>query len=247
VSSQVGCALGCTFCATGQMGLQNNLTSGEIAAQVVWAKREAERLPQTTPRRLTNVVFMGMGEPLANERQVFESLARVTDPSGLRLGARHITVSTVGIVPGIERLATEHPQVGLAVSLHAADDDIRSQLVPPNDLWPLGELEAAIASWRAITRRRPSIEWALIDRVNDTAEQAAKLASIAKRLHAHVNVIPLNPTPGYAVRGSSPARVRSFAGALTRAGANVTVRDTRGRRIDAACGQLRVAFDLVSS
>jgi len=244
VSSQVGCAMGCTFCATGQMGLANNLTEGEIAAQVVWARREAERLPPSTPKRLTNVVFMGMGEPLANERHVFGALTKLADPAGLRMGARHVVVSTVGVVPGIERLARTHPQVGLAVSLHAADDELRSELVPPNQRWPLGELERAVESWRRATRRRPSIEWALIDHVNDTLEQARKLSAIARRLHAHVNLIPLNPTPGYEVRGSSKARVRSFANALIGAGVNVTIRDTRGRGIEAACGQLALSADL---
>jgi 23S rRNA (adenine2503-C2)-methyltransferase len=241
VSSQSGCAMGCTFCATGQMGLQNNLTSGEIAAQVVWARREAPRLPATTPQRLGNVVLMGMGEPLANERHVFAAIARITDPAAFGLGARHVTLSTVGIVPGIRRLSTAHPQVGLAVSFHAADDELRSSLVPPNERYPLADLEAAIAWWRRRTRRRPSIEWAMIDGVNDTEEQAVLLAPIAKRLGAHVNLIPLNPTPGYPVVGSSRARIRRFADTLERARVNVTVRDTRGRSIDAACGQLALS------
>jgi 23S rRNA (adenine2503-C2)-methyltransferase len=241
VSSQAGCAMGCTFCATGQMGLRNNLTAGEIAAQAVWARREAARLPASTPGRLGNVVFMGMGEPLANERRVFASIAKMTDPGGFGMGARHITVSTVGIVPGIPRLAGAHPQVGLAVSFHAASDELRDQLVPPNTRYPLARLEEAIAAWRSATRRRPSIEWALIDHVNDTDEQAQLLAPIAGRLGAHVNLIPLNPTPGYPVVGSPPARIRRFVSVLERAGVNVTVRDTRGRNIDAACGQLALS------
>ena len=241
VSSQAGCAMGCTFCATGQMGLQNNLTAGEISAQAVWARREAARLPETTPQRLTNVVFMGMGEPFANQRHVFGSLAQLTAPSTFGLGARHVTVSTVGIVPGIERLAERAPQVGLAVSLHAASDELRDQLVPPNTRYPLLRLERAIADWRLRTRRRPSIEWALIDRVNDTSEQAELLAPIARRLGAHVNLIPLNPTPGYPVLGSPPARIRRFVDTLERLHVNVTVRDTRGRSIDAACGQLALS------
>jgi 23S rRNA (adenine2503-C2)-methyltransferase len=241
VSSQAGCAMGCGFCATGQMGLQNNLTAGEIAAQVLWARREAAHLPDTTPRRLTNVVFMGMGEPLANERHVFDSLDLLTGAAGI--GARHLTVSTVGIVPGIERLADRAPQVGLAVSLHAATDALRDELVPPNRRYPLARLEAAIVGWRARTRRRPSIEWAMIADTNDSDEQARALAPIAKRLAAHVNLIPLNPTPGYPVVGSSPARIRGFVGRLRRAGVRVTVRDTRGRDIDAACGQLRLEHD----
>ena len=233
--------MGCTFCATGQMGLQSNLTAGEIAAQAVWGRREAARLPATTPQRLTNVVYMGMGEPYANQRHVFASLARLTDPDAFGLGARHITVSTVGIVPGILKQAELHPQVGLAVSFHAATDDLRDTLVPPNTRYPLVKLEDAMAAWRARTRRRPSIEWALIDHVNDTDEQAEALAPIARRLGAPLNVIPLNPTPGYAVLGSPPGRIARFVATLERAGANVTVRDTRGRSIDAACGQLALA------
>jgi 23S rRNA (adenine2503-C2)-methyltransferase len=241
VSSQAGCAMGCTFCATGQMGLANNLTAGEIVAQAVWSRREAARLPDSTPRRLTNVVFMGMGEPLANERHAFGALAALTDRSRFGLGARRVTLSTVGVAPAIPRLATAHPQVGLAVSFHAASDELRDQLVPPNKLWPLDVLEAAIAAWRNATHRRPSIEWALIDRVNDTDEQAALLAPLARRLHAHVNLIPLNPTPGYPVLGSPPARIRRFVRELEARGVNVTVRDTRGRDIDAACGQLALS------
>jgi 23S rRNA (adenine2503-C2)-methyltransferase len=243
ISSQAGCAMGCTFCATGQMGLMNNLSAGEIAAQAVWARREATRLPGTTPQRLTNVVFMGMGEPLANERPVFSAIDRLTDPGAFGLGSRHVTVSTVGMVRGIGRLAGAHPQVGLAVSVHAASDELRDQLVPPNRWYPLADLEAAIAGWHAATKRRPTIEWAMIDRVNDTVEQAGLLAGLAGRLRAHVNLIPLNPTPGYPVVGSSPARIRRFVGVLERHRVNVTVRDTRGRDIDAACGQLRWEFE----
>ncbi|MGH2637174.1 MAG: 23S rRNA (adenine(2503)-C(2))-methyltransferase RlmN [Actinomycetota bacterium] len=238
VSTQSGCAMGCGFCATGQMGLRNNLTSGEIAAQVLWGRREAERLPRSTPRRLTNVVFMGMGEPLANERHTFGALERLTDPAGIGLGDRHITVSTIGVVPAIGRLAERFPQVGLAVSLHAATDELRSELVPVNRLWPLDRLEDAVAAWRERTRRRPSIEWAMIDRTNDTEEQAERLVPIALRLHAHVNLIPLNPTPGWPTRPSSRERIREFVRVLESAGVAVTVRDTRGREIEAACGQL---------
>jgi 23S rRNA (adenine2503-C2)-methyltransferase len=193
VSTQSGCAMGCGFCATGQMGLRNNLTSGEIAAQVLWGRREAERLPASTPRRLTNVVFMGMGEPLANERHTLGALEAITGPMGV--GDRHVTVSTVGVAPAIERLGDAFPQVGLAVSLHAADDQTRNALVPVNRLWPLGALQDAIDAWRERTHRRPSIEWAMIDRTNDSDEQAERLAPIALRLRAHVNLIPLNPTP----------------------------------------------------
>ena len=238
VSTQSGCAFGCGFCATGQMGLRNNLTAGEIAAQVVWGRREAARLPSSTPRRLTNVVFMGMGEPLANERNTFGALERLTDPEAMGLGDRHVTVSTVGVVPGIRRLGERFPQVGLAVSLHAATDELRDQLVPVNRLWPLGELEDAVVAWYERTHRRPSIEWAMIERTNDADEQAERLVPIALRLHAHVNLIPLNPTPGWPSRPSSARRIRGFARVLEDAGVTVTVRDTRGREIEAACGQL---------
>jgi 23S rRNA (adenine2503-C2)-methyltransferase len=243
ISSQSGCAMGCGFCATGQMGLRNNLTAGEIAAQAWWARREATALPASTPRRLTNVVFMGMGEPLANERHTFAALERLTDPNGFGLGDRHVTVSTVGVVPAIGRLADRFPQVGLAVSLHAADDELRDRLVPVNRLWPLADLEAAVRSWRETTRRRPSIEWAMIDRTNDGQDQARKLSAIAHHLSAHVNLIPLNPTPGWPSRPSPPDRIERFVAVLRRAGVNVTVRDTRGREIEAACGQLRWEHD----
>jgi 23S rRNA (adenine2503-C2)-methyltransferase len=243
VSSQAGCAMGCGFCATGQMGLGGNLSAGEIAAQVVWARRAARDLPAATPRRLTNVVFMGMGEPMANYRATRDAVSKLLDPAGMRLGARHVTVSTVGVVPGIRRLGEDHPQVGLAVSVHAADDELRNELVPVNRLWPLAELEAAIAQWRSRTHRRPSIEWAMIDGVNDDERQASLLASMARRLHAHVNLIPLNPTPGWPTRPTPPGRIEAFAGVLRERGVNVTVRDTRGREIEAACGQLRLEFD----
>ncbi len=243
ISSQVGCGMDCGFCATGQMGLMANLTAGEIAAQVVWARREAALLPATTPRRLTNVVFMGMGEPMANYGRVRDAIARLMDPAGMRLGARHVTVSTVGLAPGIRRLAQDYPQVGLAVSLHAASDGLRDELVPINRTYPLAEVEAAMDAWRWRTRRRPSIEWAMIDATNDSDEQARLLAPIAVRLGAHVNLIPLNPTPGWPTKPSPPERIAGFVRVLRDADVNVTVRDTRGSDIDAACGQLRWEYD----
>jgi 23S rRNA (adenine2503-C2)-methyltransferase len=238
VSTQSGCAMGCGFCATGQMGLRNNLTAGEIAAQATWARREAAHLPSTTPQRLSNVVFMGMGEPLSNERHTFGALELLTDPEAMGLGDRHVTVSTVGVAPAIRRLGEAYPQVGLAVSLHAADDQLRNELVPVNRLWPLAELQDAIDAWRERTRRRPSIEWAMIDRTNDSDEQAERLGPIALRLRAHVNLIPLNPTPGSPSKPSPRSRIDAFVAILEDAGVTVTVRDTRGREIEAACGQL---------
>jgi 23S rRNA (adenine2503-C2)-methyltransferase len=233
--------MGCGFCATGQMGLRNNLTAGEIAAQAVWARREAAALPDSTPRRLSNAVFMGMGEPLSNERHTFGALDLLTGQMGM--GDRHVTVSTVGVAPAIPRLGEAYPQVGLAVSLHAADDGLRNELVPVNRLWPLDELIDAIESWRVVTRRRPSIEWAMIDRTNDADDQAERLAPIALRLRAHVNLIPLNPTPGWPSKPSPASRIRAFAAILDDAGVAVTIRDTRGREIDAACGQLSLGHE----
>jgi 23S rRNA (adenine2503-C2)-methyltransferase len=238
VSSQAGCAMGCGFCATGQMGLLNNLTAGEIASQVVWAQRAARAARPDVEKPLTNVVFMGMGEPMANYRHTRDAVAMLLDSRGPDLGARHVTVSTVGVVPGIRRLGEDHPQVGLAVSLHAADDDLRSELVPVNRLWPLAELERAVTDWRERTGRRPSIEWTMMDGVNDGDDQARQLVPRARRMHAHVNLIPMNPTPHSAFRPSAPDRIRAFADILKFSGVPITVRDTRGREIDAACGQL---------
>jgi 23S rRNA (adenine2503-C2)-methyltransferase len=235
--------MACDFCATGQMGLLGNLTAGEIASQAVWARRAAASLPDWTPRRLTNVVFMGMGEPLANYRHTSGAIARLLDPSGMGLADRHVTVSTVGIVPGIRRLGLDHPQVGLAVSLHAADDELRDRMVPANRRWPLAQLERAVIEWRDRTHRRPSIEWAMMRDRNDDDGQAELLAGIARRLKAHVNLIPMNPIPDSPIRPTRPERMASFVEVLRTAGVTVTVRDTRGREIDAACGQLKWRYD----
>ena len=230
VSSQAGCAMGCTFCATGQAGFTRHLTVGEVIEQVMVAARAA------APRRLSNVVFMGMGEPLANYAVTVDVLRRLHDFRGL--SARHLTVSTVGVAPAIERLAREGLPLTLAVSLHAANDETRNQLVPLNRRYPLDRLHAACVDWIATTTRRLSFEWALIDEVNDTDQAIRELAEYAGSLRAHVNLIPLNPTPGYLVRGSSSQRVREFREGLEALGVTVTVRRTRGRSIDAACGQL---------
>ena len=230
VSSQAGCAMACSFCATGQAGFDRNLTAGEIVEQVVVARRAA------LPDRLSNVVFMGMGEPLANYDRVWSAVRRIHDELGL--SARRLTLSTVGVVPGIDRLATEDLPVTLAVSLHAANDTLRDQLVPLNRRYPLAELAAACRRYVAASGRRLSLEWALIDGVNDRPSDAAELAAFARPLRAHVNLIPLNPTPGYPVRGTPRARVGAFRRHLEHAGVAVTVRDTRGNDIDAACGQL---------
>lgn len=237
VSSQAGCALACTFCATGQFGFQRHLEAGEIVAQVGFARAFLRQVGMpNAPDRLTNLVFMGMGEPLANYRRVREALRRIIEVGGM--SARAITVSTVGVVPGMLALAEEPWQVSLAVSLHAADDDLRSRLVPLNRRYPLAEVERAAANFYEKKRRRISIEWTMMAGVNDGSDQADKLASIALRLKAHVNLIPLNPTPLSVEQASPPAAIRAFVERLTERGVTVTVRDTRGKDIAAACGQL---------
>lgn len=239
ISSQAGCALACTFCATGQFGFERHLEPGEIVAQVAYAQAFLRQVGMPgVPDHLTNIVFMGMGEPLANYRRVREAIRRMVDVMGI--SARSITVSTVGIVPGIRRLADEPWPVYLAVSLHAADDELRTSLVPINKRYPIAELEEAAREYFEKKGRRISIEWTMIDGVNDTLDQADKLASIARRLRAHVNLIALNPTPLSEARASTRLHIGEFAKSLERRGVNVTVRDTRGRDIDAACGQLRV-------
>jgi 23S rRNA (adenine2503-C2)-methyltransferase len=239
ISSQVGCALGCTFCATGQFGFDRHLEPGEIVAQVAYARAVLdEGIMPGSYRRITNIVFMGMGEPLANYRRVRESIRRMIEHMGI--SARAITVSTVGVVPGIRRLAAEPWPVNLAISLHAGDDELRSTLVPLNERYPLREIESAAVEFFEAKHRRISIEWTLIEGINDSDEQAARLAGIARRLRAHVNLIALNPTPLTSDRPPPGSRVRGFLAALEERGVNVTLRDTRGKDIDAACGQLRV-------
>src|SRR6516162_679251 len=235
VSTQAGCAMACQFCATGQAGFQRHLTTGEIVEQVAVAMRAAR------PRRLSNVVFMGMGEPLANYDRVWAAVERLHTEMGL--SARHLTLSTVGLVPGIRRLAGENLPVNLAVSLHTANDELRDELVPINRRYPLAALSDACAEYVAASGRRLSIEWALIHEVNDRPQDVTELVAFARPLAAHVNLIPLNATPGYAVVGSSPARVRRFRDDLLGSGVNATIRVTRGADIDAACGQLAAAVD----
>ena len=236
VSTQAGCAMACQFCATGQAGFARQLTAGEIVEQVAEAIRAAR------PRRLSNVVFMGMGEPLANYDRVWSAVTTLHGDMGL--SARHLTLSTVGVVPGIRRLAAEALPVNLAVSLHAANDAKRDILVPLNRRYPLAMVAEACAEYVAATGRRLSIEWAMIHDVNDQGADAAELAQFARPLAAHVNLIPLNPTPGSAVRGSSARRVREFRDQLESLGVNATVRMTRGAEIDAACGQLAASVTL---
>jgi 23S rRNA (adenine2503-C2)-methyltransferase len=234
ISSQAGCAMACGFCATGQAGFTRHLTTGEIVEQVVRASRRA----RDVGRRVSNVVYMGMGEPLANEATVWESVERLHGDLGL--SARHITISTVGILPGIRSLAQRPLPVNLAVSLHAANDELRDQLVPINRRYPIDDLVEACREYLDEKNRRISFEWAMIDGVNDRDRDAAELAALCRRLRprAHVNLIPLNPTPGYPTRGSSLKRVHEFRDLLESFGANATVRQNRGTEIDAACGQL---------
>ena len=230
VSSQAGCAMGCTFCATGQAGFERHLAAGEIVEQVV-------RAAQASPQRLSNVVFMGMGEPLANYDATWNALCRLHDDFGI--SARHLTVSTVGVVPGMRRLAAGRLPVTLAVSLHAPDDALRSELVPLNRRYPLAEVLDAAREYAAAKGRRLSFEYAMIAGVNDALEQADELARRLRPLAAHVNLIPLNPTAGFGVPASPPAQVARFAERLRQRGVNATVRRNRGTGIDAACGQLR--------
>lgn len=231
VSTQAGCAMACGFCATGQAGFERQLSTGEIVEQVVRVARSAR------PERVSHVVFMGMGEPLANYDATWGAVTRLHGELGI--SARRLTLSTVGVVPGILRLASERLPVNLAVSLHAADDTLRDELVPLNRRYPLAQLVKACHTYRDRTGRRLTFEWALIDGVNDTDDQATRLAELARPLGAHVNLIPLNPTGGSPLGASPRRQVQHFARSLRRRGVNVTVRQTRGSDIDAACGQLR--------
>jgi 23S rRNA (adenine2503-C2)-methyltransferase len=241
ISSQAGCGMACPFCATGQGGLTRNLSTAEIVAQVQASARAAADGRLTgTPARLSNVVFMGMGEPLANYARVVAALRRLIDPApaGLGLSRRSITVSTVGLVPAIEKLAAEDLDVTLAVSLHAPDDELRDTLVPVNTRWKVREVLAAADGYAARTGRRYSVEYAMIRDVNDQPERAELLGDLLAPRRAHVNLIPLNPTPGSAW-DASPKRVeREFVRRLEARGVPVTVRDTRGSDINGACGQL---------
>jgi 23S rRNA (adenine2503-C2)-methyltransferase len=239
ISSQVGCAMGCTFCATGQFGFDRHLDAGEIVAQVAYANAYlAENPLPRSPERVTNIVFMGMGEPLANYENTIEAIRRMTDLMGI--SARSITVSTVGFVPGMRKLTKDPLPLNLAVSLHSTIPSERSKLVPINDRYPIDDVIAAALDYYEEKGRRISLEWTLIAGENDSDEEAVGLARVARQIHAHVNVIALNPTPLSDERPPSRDHIRRFLGTLKREGANVTLRDTRGQDIDAACGQLRL-------
>lgn len=234
ISSQAGCAMGCGFCATGQAGFTRHLTVGEIVEQVAMGVRRARE----SDRRVSNVVFMGMGEPLANEGPVWSAVERLHGDVGL--SARHITISTVGLVPGIRKLIDRPLPINLAVSMHAANDALRDELVPINRRYPIDELMDTCRDYLEVKHRRISFEWAMISGVNDRDSDARELAELSLRVRprVHVNLIPLNPTPGFPTVGSSLKRVHEFRDLLHSLGAVATVRQNRGTEIDAACGQL---------
>jgi 23S rRNA (adenine2503-C2)-methyltransferase len=235
MSSQAGCAMGCVFCATGQMGFFRHLTVAEIVGQYTFFGREL----LAEGERISNVVLMGMGEPLHNYEMTLTAVDRLTDPSGIDLGARKITISTVGLIPAIRRYADEKRQTPLAVSLHAATDEERDKLIPINRKWPIADLMEACHYYIAQTGRRLTFEWALIRGQNDTVEQAEKLGQLVQGMLCHVNLIPLNPTNGYDGLPSDPTRVQAFTAKLAEYGVSSTVRVRRGIDIQAGCGQLR--------
>src|SRR6266581_2155192 len=234
ISSQAGCPIGCPFCATGKFPFGRNLNAHEIVEQAV----DAVRLLAVEGRRLSHVVFMGMGEPMANYSAVIESVRRLSDPDLLAISPRRIVVSTSGLIPRIEQLAAEHIPVTLAISLHAARDELRDVLVPINRKYPVRELVDAAQGYADKTGRRVSYEWVMLAGVNDTERDAKELGVLLKRKLAHVNLIPFNPVEGTPYRAPDRASIRSFKGFVEAQGLNVTVRDTRGSEADAACGQL---------
>jgi 23S rRNA (adenine2503-C2)-methyltransferase len=234
ISSQAGCAMGCVFCATGQMGFKRHLTSGEIVAQVIYYARQLKDQGE----QVTNVVLMGMGEPFHNYQNTMKAIDQLNDSTGFNLGARRFTISTVGLVPMIRKFANEKRQVNLAISLHAANNKDRSALLPVNKKYPLEEVMEACRYYVDKTSRRITIEWALIHGENDTPEVAQELANLLKGLMCHVNVIPLNPTQKYSGKATTRERARSFCDVLNRAGIPCTIRIRRGIDIQAGCGQL---------
>jgi 23S rRNA (adenine2503-C2)-methyltransferase len=226
--------MGCVFCATGQMGFRRHLTSGEIVAQVMYYARQLNDLGQS----VTNVVLMGMGEPFHNYDNTMAAIDRLNDPQGYNFGARRFTISTVGLVPAIRRFAAEQRQVNLAISLHAADDELRASMLPVDKRYPIDELLQACRDYVGQTGRRLTFEWALVNGVNDTPEQARLLATKLKGLLCHVNAIPLNPTQGYSGKATTRERANVFKQTLEDAGIPCTIRLRRGIDIQAGCGQL---------
>ena len=249
ISTQVGCGIGCPFCATGMGGLTRNLSPGEIIAQVHWFERwlrednpDSEGLVVQRPSRVTNIVVMGMGEPLANYDATMQALRAIANPKTFALSARNITLSTVGLVPKIDRLAAEHLPIRLAISLHAPTDRLRNKLVPINKRYPLGKLMDALVRYQEKTHRRVTFEYAMMRGINDSMEQAHLLVDLLTPLRkAHVNLIPLNPTPGSPYQPSAEETIRRFQQILEEGGVTTTVRLRRGVEISAGCGQLRQA------
>ncbi len=233
VSTQVGCSFGCAFCATGQDGLARNLDAGEIVGQAMAA------MDAPNVRRLTHIVFMGMGEPFDNYDQTLRAVRVLNDFDGLGIGARRMTISTCGVVPGIRRLAGEGLQVELSISLHAPDDELRSRLMPVNRRWPLPELFQACDDYSAGTGRIVTYEYTLVSGLNDAPEQARTLAGRLRERPCRVNLIPLSPVEGFDGLPPEPDACDAFADILRQAGLNVTLRHSRGIDLDAACGQLR--------
>ncbi|MBI2870050.1 MAG: 23S rRNA (adenine(2503)-C(2))-methyltransferase RlmN [Chloroflexi bacterium] len=240
VSTQVGCPVGCTFCATGRQGFERNLRRGEIIDQALYfARRLKEPGKGSDAARITNLVFMGMGEPLLNYAAVWSAVETLNAPEGFGLGARNITISTSGIVPGIKRLAGEKLEVNLAVSLHAADDALRDSLVPVNRKYPLKMLLPACREYVEATGRRISFEYILFAGINDSVTQARRLAHLLARLNCHVNLIAANPTGNKTFRPPARQAILEFENELRRLGINATLRQSRGTDIDGGCGQLR--------
>ncbi len=235
LSSQVGCAMGCVFCATGQMGFSRNLKSGEIVAQAHHIERE---LRNKSGEALRNIVMMGMGEPLHNFDAVMEALDILTDTRGLNIGPARVSISTVGYIPGIQKLARHPKRYSLAVSLHGVDDEERQTLVPINKRWPLGELLEACREYSSVKRARVFFAWTLIKDVNDSDNHARKLGELLKGIDAHVNLIPLNPTEGFEGQAPDESRVRAFQMIIQQSGLPSTVRQRRGIDVAAGCGQL---------
>ncbi|MBI3163426.1 MAG: 23S rRNA (adenine(2503)-C(2))-methyltransferase RlmN [Anaerolineales bacterium] len=234
ISTQAGCAMGCVFCATGQMGFKRNLSSGEIVAQVMYYAQMLKVQNET----VSNIVFMGMGEPFHNYENVMAAIDRLNAADGFKFGARRITISTVGLAMQIRRFADEQRQVNLAISLHAADDDERLAIMPVNKRYKIEDVIEACKYYIEKTHRRVTFEWALINGVNDTPETAQKLAARLKGLLCHVNAIPLNPTQGYDGEATDRGRAQAFKEALEKAGIPCTIRMRRGIDINAGCGQL---------
>ncbi len=237
ISSQAGCGMGCTFCATGQMGFRRHLSSGEIVEQVLYYARQLAELDE----QVTNVVLMGMGEPFHNYEATLAAIDRLNDPDGFNFGARRFTISTVGLIPMIERFADEHRQVNLAISLHATDDGLRSSMLPINKKYPVQDLLAACRTYVRKTNRRITFEWALIYGVNDMPETARQLGQLLQGLLCHVNVIPLNPTQGFEGQATTRERAQAFQQELEKLGIPCTIRMRRGIDIQAGCGQLATA------